>query len=315
MSTTTRILIIKLGALGDILLAEGALRDLREHHPKTHISILTRRGFAPLLARCPWVNDVIIDENRPRWRLDAMWHLRSRLLEGCFDLAYDLQNSRRSTFYLRTLLGNGVPWSGHGSGCPLPNRHPAPKSLPVLQRHAGQLFDAGVTVQHTMQPAADWMCDPVDALLEASGVTSPFVVLLPGSSLRGASKRWPHYRELAARLQARGILPVTVPGPDELGQFVDLPGVELRAADGGALDLHALAGVLRQASAVIGNDSGPTHLAANLGIPGLALFGTSAEQARRTSLERNQMRTLISPGFENLSADVIEAALLKDLTH
>ena len=313
MSTAERILIVKLGALGDLLLAEGALRDVRTHHPDAHIAILTRRPFASLLARCPWVDEVLVDDNHPRWRLDAMWHLRRRLREGCFALAYDLQNSRRSVFYLRTLLGNQVPWSGHGPGCPLPQRHPAPKSLPVLQRHAGQLADAGIAIVHTMEPGADWMCDPVDALLEAAGITPPFIVLLPGSSARGAAKRWPHYAQLAARLQARGWLTVTVPGPDELGQFTDFPGVELRAPDGHALNLYALAGVLRHASAVVGNDSGPTHLAASLGTPGLTLFGTNIPQAKRTCLGRKRMRTRVASGFCGLDAEVIESALLNAL--
>ena len=312
MSAAERILIVKLGALGDILLAEGAIRDVRAHHPEACISLLTRRPFAPLLARCPWVDEVLIDDNRPRWRLDAMWRLRQRLREGRFDRAYDLQNSRRSTFYLRTLLGK-TPWSGHGPGCPLPHRHPAPKSLPVLQRHALQLADSGVATAHTMQPGADWMCDPVDALLESAGIAPPFVVLLPGSSARGAAKRWPHYAQLAARLHARGVPPVMVPGPDELGQFKDFPGVELRAADGRALDLYALAGVLLHASAVVGNDSGPTHLAASLRRPGLALFGTSIGQAERTCLNRNRMRTMVAPGFHGLDAEAVESALLDAL--
>lgn len=64
-----------------------------------------------------------------------------------------------------------------------------------------------------MEPGADWMCNPVDALLEAAGIAPPFVVLLPDSSARGAAKRWPHYAQLAARLDAHGVLLVTVPGP------------------------------------------------------------------------------------------------------
>lgn len=304
-----RVLVVKLGALGDILLAEGALHDIRERHPGARISVLTRRPFAPLLGRCPWIDEVIVDENCPRWRLDAMWRLARRLRSGRFDRAYDLQNSARSAFYLRRLLGGAVPWSGFGPGCPLPLRHPAPKSLPVLERHASQLADAGLQVRHARGPGADWMCEPAEPLLTAAGVTAPFVVLLPGSSARGAAKRWPHYRELAERLLARGLVPVTVPGPAELGDFADWPGVELRAADGGAVDLYRLAGVLRRAAAVVGNDSGPTHLAASLGLPGVAVFGTDAEQAARTCLGRGRMRTLVSPGFRGLDAEAVDVAL------
>lgn len=89
--------------------------------------------------------------------------------------------------------------------------------------------------------------------------------------------------------------------------------MELRAADGRALDLYALAGVLRHASAVVGNDSGPTHLAASLGRPGLALFGTGIAQAERTCLNRNRIRTMIAPDFHGLDAEAVESALLDGL--
>lgn len=306
-----RVLVVKLGALGDVLLAEGAMRDIRTHHPDARIDLLTRRPFARWLKRCPWVDTVLVDEHDPRWSLDAMWKLSRRLRAEGYSRAYDLQNSERSAFYLRRLLG-GVEWSGTGRGCPLPHPHAAPKSLPVLERHAQQLAAAGIEIHHTGKPGANWMADPVDDLLTAHRLRH-YVVLLPGSSARGAHKRWPHYRELAQRLQARELEPVTVPGPDELHAFDDLPGTVLRTAEGGALDLHALAGVLRGAVGVVGNDSGPTHLAASLGCAGVALFGTSAAQARRTCLGRGRLRVAAAPSFRGLDAAGIEQALLEAL--
>lgn len=307
-----RILVVKLGALGDLLLAEGALRDIRAHHPGARIDLLTRRPFARWLTRCPWVDEVLVDENHPRWRLDAMWMLAQRLRAPGYTRAYDLQNSARSAFYLRRLIGGGLSWSGIGPGCPLPHPHPSPKSLSVLERHAQQLLAAGVEARHSTDPGADWMIDPADELLGAHGLRH-YVVLLPGSSARGSHKRWPHYAELAKALQARELTPVTVPGPDELHAFDGLPGTVLRTASGGALDLHALAGVLRGAVGVVGNDSGPTHLAASLGCPGVAVFGTSRAQARRTCLERGRMRVLAAESFRGLDAAQVERQLLEAL--
>ncbi|HRQ64615.1 MAG TPA: hypothetical protein PKZ76_07120, partial [Xanthomonadaceae bacterium] len=116
----TSILVIKLGALGDILLAEGALRDIRAAHRDAHIAVLTRRAFLPLLSRCPWVDAVVADDNAPRWRLDRMWALRRRLRAGGFERIYDLQNSRRSRFYRRRLL-SGIPASAADGDCALPH--------------------------------------------------------------------------------------------------------------------------------------------------------------------------------------------------
>ncbi len=296
------ILVVKLGALGDILLAEGALRDIREQHPRARISVLTRRAFAPLLAICPHVDAVIEDDNAPRWRVDAMWKLARRLRGENFSRAFDLQCSARTRFYLRHLLHRRFP----------PGSEPD-KSQPVLRRHEAQLDAAGLLPVHVKEPRADWICADVSAVLRDAGIAAGYIVLLPGSSVRGASKRWPHYPELAQRLVDAGQLPVTVPGPDEAEAFARLPGICLRHRDGRVLGLRELAGVLHGALAVVGNDSGPTHLAASLGVPGLALFGNTPEQAARTCLERGRMRALVAPGFDGLDAAMVARELLSGL--
>jgi len=71
MEERDNVLVIKLGALGDIVFADGALQDIRAWHPGAHITLLTRRGSAALMQRCPWVDAVIADDNAPRWRHPA----------------------------------------------------------------------------------------------------------------------------------------------------------------------------------------------------------------------------------------------------
>lgn len=303
------VLVIKLGALGDILLAEGALRDIRTAHPDARVAVLTRRAFGALLRRCPWVDEVIEDDNAPRWRLDRMLALRRRLRAHAFGRVYDLQGSRRSAFYLRWLVGGGVERSGTARGCSHPLRHPAPKSLPVLERHARQLRDAGIAVEHTPRPRPDWMCAPVDGLIAAAGIAPPFVVLLPGSSARHPGKRWPHYAALSHALTARGVNVVTIPGPDERGLGHGYAGTVLTAGER-VLDLFELAGVLREAAFVVGNDSGPTHLAARLGAPGLALFGADGPGAEATSMASDRFRTLAAADLSALAVDTVADAVM-----
>ncbi len=307
MTTSEHILIVKLGALGDILLAEGALRDIRARHSTARISVLTRRSFAPLLARCPHVDFVIEDENAPRWQLWAMRKLSRRLRGEHFTHAIDLQDSARSRFYLRHLLRHLQPFL---SAPQLAQSFTCNKSFPVLGRLQAQLTAVGIPPDHAGNPGADWMCADVSTVLREAGIDRPYIVLLPGSSARGASKRWPHYPELAQKLLDAGHLPVTVPGPDEAEAFAGIPGICLRHRDGRVLNLFELAGVLRGALACIGNDSGPTHLAASLGVPSVALFGGDALQAERTCMERQRMRVLVSPGFAGLDAASVVAELL-----
>ena len=60
-----KVLVIKLGAFGDVVLAEGALRDIRRHHPKATITTLTTPGYAAIFERCPHVDVVEIDLRKP----------------------------------------------------------------------------------------------------------------------------------------------------------------------------------------------------------------------------------------------------------
>jgi len=273
-----RILVIKHGAFGDVIQCDGALRDIRAHHPGDEILVLTTPAYAKIFRRCPHVDRVLIDPRAPRWRLDRMSALRNELRREAFARVYDLQNSARTAFYFRWFLKD-VEWSGTAPGCALPHRADDPKKIRTLDRLAGQLRDAGVPVVHTQAPDVGWMADDVMALL--ANVRRPYVVLVPGSSARHPQKRWPHYAALAQALMEAGFDVVSAPGPDETGP--DLPGHVLRGT--GFIDWFQLAGVMTAAAFVIGNDTGPTHLASHLGGRGLALFG-SHMPAERTGILR-----------------------------
>src|SRR5260370_28336567 len=86
------------------------------------------------------------------------------------------------------------------------------------------------------------------------------------------SKQWPmgHYRSLAARLRHELGIPLVLDGP---------PGADLAAAAGAVPHHSSLPGLIhatRRATAIVGVDSGPLHLAAPLGKPGVAIFGPTA---------------------------------------
>ncbi|MDB5546223.1 MAG: glycosyl transferase family 9 [Hyphomicrobiales bacterium] len=298
-----RILVIKHGAFGDVIQSDGALRDIRAHHPDDEIAVLTTPPYAKIFNRCPHVNRVLVDPRAPRWRLDHMSALRDQLRRENFARVYDLQNSARTAFYFRWFLRD-VEWSGTAPGCALPHRAKDPKKIRTLDRLAGQLRDAGVAVLHTLTPDVGWMADDVSSLL--AGVRSPYVVLVPGSSARHPQKRWPSYAELAQALMAAGYDVVTAPGPDETGP--DLPGHALRG-EKGFLDWFQLAGVMKGARFVIGNDTGPTHLASHLGVRGLALFGQHMP-AERTGVLRENFGAIEVEDLKTLSvARVMDEAL------
>ena len=294
------VLVVKLGALGDLLLADGALRDLRSHHAGARIVLLTRKPFAAMMARCPWVDEVIADEHAPRWRLDRMWALARRLRALRPSHAYDLQNSRRSASYRRWLLPDASWCTGErasGRGV---------QASPVLARHARQLQGCGVTVAHTPAPQPAWLAAPLPAAVERQ-LEAPFAILLPGASARHAHKRWPHYPALAALLQASGLRVFSVPGPDEMALLATLPGDVLLDEDR-PLTIAHLASLLPRAECVFGNDSGPTHLAAHLGCRGVALFGPGPSPLQ-AGIVRERFVAVVGDPLSSVGAEEALAAL------
>ncbi len=282
MGTTKNILIIKHGAFGDVMQSEGALHDIRDHHVDDRIMVLTEPAYAKIMERCPWVDQVVRDPRAPRWRLDKMWALRRELQALNIDRVYDLQNSSRTADYFKWIFPK-AEWSGTAPGCSHPHKAQNPKSIHSLHRLEGQLTDAGLACPHTVRPDVSWMANEVTELLEEAGLQPGFILLVPGSSAALPHKRWPYYADLATQLITDGHQVVTVPGPDEMELCANIPGITLTG--GSFLDWFDLAGVVKAAGFIVGNDTGPSHLAAHMGKPGLALFGS------HTTVEKTGIKT------------------------
>jgi ADP-heptose:LPS heptosyltransferase len=263
-----RILVIKLSALGDVVLAFAPFAAIRAAHPGARITLLTTPAFAPLLRRAPWFDEVWAD-GRPAWTdLPAVARLALRLRRARFDRVYDLQTSSRSSRY-RWFTG-GAAWSGIASHR---RANPGRDALHTLERQREQLEVAGI--RHFPPPALDWLDDP----LEDFALPPRFVLLVPGASPGRPAKRWPadRFAELAAALEHP---PVVLGGPAE----APLAAAILRARpDGldlcGRTTLAQIGALARRAEATVGNDTGPTHMAAAAGCPTLALFGADSDPA------------------------------------
>lgn len=310
-----RILVIKLGALGDILLAEGAMADIRRAHPHAELHVLTRQPYAALLERCPWVDAVHVDANAPRWDLVAMLHWRQWFLQQAFTLVYDLQNSRRTHFYRRMVnrrMRTAPPWSYSPQW-----RSRRQATMAVPDQHARQLLDAGIQPAHCYRPHPAWLSDLADAgLAHVPALQTGFVLLLPGASARHAHKRWPHYRALSHALAQRGIDVITVPGPDEADLGPGYAGTVLRMPDR-CLSLPEVSLVARRALCTVGNDSGPLHLAACLDLPCVALFDARSPGLHRTGITARPFATRLTgqPLAALALPTVLEAVLDKVQPH
>lgn len=110
------------------------------------------------------------------------------------------------------------------------------------------------------------------------GIKSPYMLLVPGASAHREAKRWPVqcYAELAQRIAATGITPVILGGRAESHIAQDIVRLEPRVVNlVTRTDLFQIVTLAETALFVVGNDTGPMHMATLSGAPGIALFALS----------------------------------------
>ncbi len=272
-----RILVIKLGALGDFVQALGPMAAIRAHHHGAEITLLTTAPFAELARAAPYFDHVWVDDRPSPARPLALWRLRRRLRGARFDRVYDLQTSDRSSFYF-TLLRPGMrpEWSGIARGASHPHDNPRRDELHTLERQAEQLHRAGVAL--VPPPDVSW----VIADFSRFALPAALLLLVPGGSAHRPEKRWPveRYAALAVAAAAQGLTPVVIGGPAEAGL-----GAAITAACPAARDLTGktsfaeIVALARAARCAVGNDTGPMHLIVAAGCPATVLYSAASDPA------------------------------------
>ncbi|MAH85568.1 MAG: hypothetical protein CBB68_15190 [Rhodospirillaceae bacterium TMED8] len=268
------ILIIKFGALGDFIQALGPMAAIRAHH-QGRIVLLTTRPFIEFAEKSGYINDVWLDTRPQFWEWNAWSALRRALRKTHFERIYDLQTSYRSSFYHRLFFPDKPPqWSGIAKGCSNPHNNPNRDFMHTIERQAEQLRAAGVPIEPfnaTHKLNLDW----ANVDVSHYGLTSPFVIIVPGGAPHRPEKRWPvdRYITVAKELIARGKTPVII-GKDSEKQFAEK--ITEQAKDSlnltGQTSLLEIAGLARKATGAVGNDTGPMHLISAVGCRSVVLF-------------------------------------------
>jgi heptosyltransferase-1 len=285
-----RILIVRLSALGDIVMAGGLPGALRARYPAAHIAWLVQEGFEALPAANPALDEVLVWPRRcwrELWRarrygawLGAVRRFVGGLRERRFDLAIDAQGLLKSALWVRVCGA----WQRLGVD-------PAEGSRLLLTRVLRTPNDKTFGAEYGYLATALGLPAPVPALpltapgrqaaralLMEAGVAGDYAVLAPFTTR--PQKHWTQsaWSELARRLHdERGLTPLLLGGPGEADA-----GQRIAAASGGAArnlagrtDIAAAAALVAGARLVVGVDTGLTHMGVAAGVPTLALFGST----------------------------------------
>ena len=272
ISTNDTYLIIKHGALGDMVQGLDAFESLRSSLPSAKLTLLTTPTFVSLVKLMPYFDRVIIDERKPFYNLKKTHQIRQHFLND-WSAVIDLQCSRRTNAYFKWFYKqSGRKWIGTAKGC----SHPMPDFANLNNRD--RMLEAIKMVGARAHKAdLSWLTDKQSRPPEPFGITKPYCVIIPGSSPQKPSKRWPQrrYAELSSRILKLGVTPYVVGTKAEKSVIQEICN---RSKGSESLvdktNLAQLAQICSNAQFVVGNDTGPTFLAAKTGIITLMLMGS-----------------------------------------
>ena len=285
-----RILVHEVNWLGDLVMTLPTLRALRVAFPASSISVMVDRRLAEFFDGAGWIDEVIgIERASKGSSLREMLRLAAGLRERHFDMAVILPNSFVSA--LRAALAR-IPiragfaldargWMLNRRAVPGPflaKRHQVHYWLEMLTATLGIHGDPHPVM---LQAAPRHLLRMREWLAIRRRENSQLVALAPGAAY-GPAKEWPqpHYAALASLLSNRGVQCVLVGGPSEAKRCEAVAAASARdtIVAAGRTNIGELMALLSLCDGFAGNDSGAAHLAAAMGIPTVAIFGSTSPQ-------------------------------------
>jgi heptosyltransferase-1 len=271
----SRILVVRLGAMGDIIHALPAVASLKHSYPGSRLTWVVEPKWAPLVEDNPFIDRIVLLRRDTVAGLLESWRA---LRAERYDFAVDFQGLIKSALVASAARPDRI-FGFHRT---------------QLRERAAALFYS----DRTLSRAAHVVERNLDLAAAAGAVTPLRTFPLPAGRPEGAlppgdfvlasplagwrGKQWPieHYQALAARLRSELGIPLVLDGP---------PGSGLEHCS----SLSGLIHATRRAAAVVGVDSGPLHLAAALAKPGVAIYGPT--DPARNGPYGGSLRVLRSP--------------------
>lgn len=284
-----RVLVIAPNWIGDALMAQPLLMRLKQSGANVHV--LAPEWVAPVVRRMPEVDEVIAAPFRHGpLQLGSRWGLGRSLKRRGYDAAFVLPNSWKSAlvpFFAR--IPKRIGYVGELRYGLLNLLHRTEQSSMVL--HYARL--AGEPDTPLGRPELRVSQEEILETRRRFGIEGEYTVLCPGAEY-GPAKRWPYFRELAARLATGAVV---LGSSNDEQAAAGIPGKNLV----GRTSLDEAIRLIAGAAAVVSNDSGLMHVAAALGRPQVALFGSSSPEHTPPASPRARVLWLkleCSPCFE-----------------
>jgi ADP-heptose:LPS heptosyltransferase len=300
----SNILIIKHGSLGDLIQANGAIKDIKNFYSNRKVFLLTTQPYSIFMSECPYLDGVLIDKRLPRWNLFYLNNLKKTLSKYDFSKVFDLQNSARTKFYKRFIIKN-VEWSSTETALEPGQRKNDFDKDPVLDRMEIQLKKSGVETEFTKNIDLNWAVENTSDLVKKY-TNREYILLFPFCSPKLKNKKWPYYKELIQKLKQEFKNKYSVllaPGPNEINDANEL-NAKVVLENNEHVTLKTLVSLIHSAKLIIANDTGPAHIASHLDKKGLVLFG-SHTSAKKVSIENFNFKAISVENLNDLGVNTV----------
>ena len=301
----SNILIIKHGSLGDLIQANGAIKDIKNFYKNRKVFLLTSQPYAIFMSECPYLDGVIIDKRLPRWNLFYLSNLKKKLARYEFSKIFDLQNSNRTKFYKKFILDKSIEWSSTETSLEPGQKKSDFDKDPVLDRIESQLKKSGISSEFTKNINLDWAVEDVTRLIKQYS-NNDYILLFPFCSKKHQNKKWPYFKELIIKLKQdyNNSYPILIaPGPNEVKEANSL-NAKVVTDENSPVGIKILISLINNAKFIIANDTGPAHIASHLDKKGLVLFG-SHTSAKKVSIENFNFKALSVKDLKNLTVQTV----------
>lgn len=280
-----KVLITRLSHLGDCLLTVPVANAIRDRFPKATIVWVVEPPGNQIVSACPSVDEVITVPKGWLKKPVRTWQLRQKLKRFQFDYSIDPQSLTKSAgiawisgctkrLGLARPIGRELaPWMNNYRILP-ERKHVVDRSLEILKllgiSNASPRFDLNLPESAVRRGK--------EIINQIGGAEQRFAIINPGAGWK--SRQWCNQRfgQVAKHLASnRDLLPlVTWFGEDEERMADEIVAASSHMAiKAPPTRIWELGALLRQARFLIGCDTGPTHLAAAMGVPCVTLFGTT----------------------------------------
>ena len=300
----SNILIIKHGSLGDLIQANGAIKDIKKFYSNRKVFLLTTQPYSIFMSECPYLDGVLIDKRLPRWNLFYLNNLKKTLAKFNFSKVYDLQNSGRTKFYKRFIIKN-VEWSSSATTLEPGQTKSDFDKHPVLERMEIQLKKSGVETEFTKNIDLSWAIENISHLVK-NYTNREYILIFPFCSPKLNKKKWPYFKELIQKLKQEFKNKYSVllaPGPNETEEANQL-NAKVILENNLPVNIKTLVSLIYGAKFIIANDTGPAHIASHLDKKGLVLFG-SHTSAKKVSIENFNFKSISVKDLKDLKVETV----------